>query len=274
MATYVVGDIQGCYKALRRLLRSADFQPSADKLWCVGDLINRGPESLETLRFLQDINHAVTVVLGNHDLHFLALYHGCAPDSVSNRHTLHDLLAAPDCDDLAHWLRHQPLAHYDSAVTDGQPQNYLMVHAGVAPQWTLQQTLALAGELEQALHGPDFRDYLRAMYGNQPDRWQEDLTGQDRLRVITNYLTRMRFCDSLGTLNLEIKEGASKAPTGFKPWYEFEQLTPDVAILFGHWAALQGVTNRAHVYALDTGCVWGRELTMMRLEDHKLFSVC
>lgn len=273
MATYVVGDIQGCYKPLRRLLRSADFQPSADKLWCVGDLVNRGPKSLETLRFLRDIHDTVSVVLGNHDLHFLALYYGCAPDSVSSRHTLHDLLEAPDCDDLAHWLRHQPLARYDSAVTDGQPRNYLMVHAGVAPQWTLHQALALAAEVEHALQGPNFRDYLSAMYGNQPDRWRDDLAGQDRLRLITNYLTRMRFCDSMGTLNLEIKEGASKAPAGFRPWYEFEQLTPEVAILFGHWAALQGVTNRPHVYALDTGCVWGRELTMMRLEDHKLFRV-
>lgn len=273
MAIYVVGDIQGCYKPLRRLLRSVDFSPSADQLWCVGDLINRGPKSLETLRFLQDIDDSVRVVLGNHDLHFLALYHGCAPGSVSNRHTLHDLLAAPDCDALAHWLRHQPLARYESVLTDGNPHNYLMVHAGVAPQWTVEQTLALAGELEQALQGPDFLDYLRAMYGNHPDRWRDDLAGQDRLRVITNYLTRMRFCNARGKLNLDVKEGAGKAPAGYRPWYEFEQLTPEVSILFGHWAALQGVTNRPHVYALDTGCVWGRELTMMRLDDQKLFSV-
>lgn len=273
MATYVVGDIQGCYKPLRRLLRSVDFNPSADRLWCVGDLINRGPKSLKTLRFLRELGDAVTVVLGNHDLHFLALYHDCAPDSVSNRHTLHDLLAAPDCDELAHWLRHQPLAHHACELSNGQLQHYLMVHAGVAPQWTLQRTLELAAEIEQALQGPDFKDYLRAMYGNFPDRWDDALRGQERLRVITNYLTRMRFCDSSGRLDLRTKEGANMAPPGFQPWYKFEQLTPEVTILFGHWAALQGVTGHPHVHALDTGCVWGRELTMMRLEDHKLFSV-
>ena len=273
MATYVVGDIQGCYKPLRRLLRSADFHPSRDKLWCVGDLINRGPKSLHTLRFLYDMQDAVTAVLGNHDLHFLALYHGCAPDSVSSRHTLYDLLAAPDCDALAEWLRHRPLAHYDCIVADASITHYLMVHAGVAPQWTLQRTLALAAEVELTLQGPDFRDYLRAMYGNQPDRWNDDLLGQERLRLITNYLTRMRFCSADGRLDLETKEGANQAPKGFFPWFELEQLTPDTRILFGHWAALQGVTDRPYVYALDTGCVWGRELTMMRLEDHKFFSV-
>jgi len=273
MATYVVGDIQGCYKPLRRLLRSVAFQPSHDKLWCVGDLINRGPKSLDTLRYLQDINDAVSVVLGNHDLHFLALYHDCAPASVSSRHTLHKLLAAPDCDQLAEWLRHQPLAHYDSIVTNDIPQRYLMIHAGVAPQWSLERTLALAAEVEHALQGPDFRDYLQTMYGNRPSRWRDELEGPDRLRVITNYLTRVRFCNAKGKLDLETKEGAGQAPKGFRPWYEFQQLTPDINILFGHWAALQGVTGHPHVHALDTGCVWGRELTVMRLEDHKLFSV-
>lgn len=273
MATYVIGDIQGCYKPLRRLLKSVDFQPGHDALWCVGDLINRGPKSLDTLRYLRDINDSATIVLGNHDLHFLALYYECTPDFASNRHTLESLLAAPDCGELADWLRHKPLAHYDCLTSGPEPRYYLMVHAGVAPQWTLQKTLNLAAEVELALRGKHFRDYLKGMYGDAPSRWKNSLTGADRLRVITNYLTRMRFCDAQGDLNLQIKEAANKAPTGFSPWFEFEQITPAADILFGHWAALEGVTGKPHVHALDTGCVWGRELTMMRLEDHKLFSV-
>jgi bis(5'-nucleosyl)-tetraphosphatase (symmetrical) len=273
MATYAIGDIQGCYKPLRRLLNSVDFHPGRDALWCVGDLINRGPKSLDTLRYLSDIGDAATIVLGNHDLHFLALYYGCTPDHASSRHTLEKLLAARDCDELAQWLRQKPLAHYDCLESNGGIQHYLMIHAGVAPQWTLQDTLNYAAEVELTLQGPDFRDYFRNMYGDKPTRWKNTLTGYKRLRLITNYLTRMRFCDERGRLNLQIKEGISLAPEGFRPWFEFETLTPKTNILFGHWAALQGITGRDHVYALDTGCVWGRELTMMRLEDHKLFSV-
>lgn len=273
MATYVIGDIQGCYKPLRRLLKSVAFQPGIDSLWCVGDLINRGPKSLDTLRYLRDIDDSVTVVLGNHDLHFLALNYECTPDFASNRHTLKSLLAAPECHDLAEWLRHKPLAHYDCLTSGPEPRFYLMVHAGVAPQWSLQKTLNLAAEVELALRGKHFRDYLKNMYGDAPTRWKNGLTGAERLRVITNYLTRMRFCNAGGELNLQIKEAANKAPAGFSPWFEFEQITPAAEILFGHWAALEGVTGKPHVHALDTGCVWGRELTMMRLEDHKLFSV-
>jgi bis(5'-nucleosyl)-tetraphosphatase (symmetrical) len=273
MATYVIGDIQGCYKPLRKLLKSVNFQTPGDELWCVGDLINRGPKSLDTLRFLQDINESATIVLGNHDLHFLALYYECTPEIASNRHTLDQLLAAPDCGNLADWLRHKPLVHYDCLTTGRSIEHYLMVHAGVAPQWDLQQTLDLAAEVELALQGPDFRKFLKKMYGDRPTRWRDELSGWKRLRVITNYLTRLRFCNAKGKMDLMVKESASSAPEGFKPWFEFEQLTPKTNILFGHWAALQGVTGKERVYALDTGCVWGRELTMMRLDDHKLFSV-
>lgn len=273
MSTYVIGDIQGCYKPLRKLLKTVNFQTGTDELWCVGDLINRGPKSLDTLRFLRDMSESATIVLGNHDLHFLALYYECTPESASNRHTLDELLKAPDCGELADWLRHKPLVHYDCMETARGLEHFLMVHAGVAPQWTLQKTLELAAEVEVTLQGAEFRKFLAKMYGDRPTRWRDELTGWRRLRVITNYLTRLRFCTKKGKMDLLVKESANSAPAGFRPWFEFEQLTPATNILFGHWAALQGVTGKEHVFALDTGCVWGRELTLMRLEDHKLFSV-
>lgn len=271
MSIYAIGDIQGCYRPLRKLLNSVDFKPGRDELWCVGDLINRGPDSLDTLRFLSDINDSVTLVLGNHDLHFLAMYHGCT--DTGGRHTLDRLLAAPDCDALAEWLRFQPLVHDRVLEYPEGRQHYLMVHAGVPPGWSRQDTLARAAEVETALQGRNFRAYLLNMYGNKPDCWDDSLSGYERLRLITNYLTRMRFCTADGKLNLSNKAGLDTAPAGYHPWYEFEQLTPETIILFGHWAALEGQTGRPGVYALDTGCVWGRELSMMRLEDHQLFSV-
>lgn len=271
MSTYVIGDIQGCFKLLKKLLNSVDFSPDKDRLWCVGDLINRGPKSLATLRFLRDLGDAAVIVLGNHDLHFLAIYYGSV--TKRSKDTLQKLLDADDCDELSTWLRQKPLVHYESIVTDQGTQNFLMVHAGVAPQWNVQKTLELAAEVELALRGPDFKLFFNHMYGDTPKRWKEKLTGYDRLRVITNYLTRMRFCKKNGKLNLRVKEGLISTPPGYYPWYELEQLTPETKILFGHWAALEGKTTNPYVYALDTGCVWGRELTMMRLEDHQLFSV-
>jgi len=271
MATYAIGDIQGCYKPLMKLLQSVNFKAGTDRLWCVGDLVNRGPESLNTLRYLRDLGDSATIVLGNHDLHFLAIYYDCAP--MRSKDTLDPLLQARDCGELAEWLRHKPLAHHDCMDTEQGVQGYLMVHAGVAPRWSLNETLALAAEVEDALRGSDFKLFLRNMYGDKPRRWRNRLQGYDRLRTITNYFTRMRFCDARGSMNFQVKEGLTAAPEGFRPWYEFENLTPETIILFGHWAALEGQTNNPYVYALDTGCVWGRELTMMRLEDHRLFSV-
>ena len=259
MSTYVIGDIQGCYKPLRQLLTNIDFKPGRDRLWCVGDLINRGPKSLDTLRYLRDLGSAATIVLGNHDLHFLAIYYGVAPSRTKD--TLQQLLDAPDCGELSDWLRRKPLAHYDCIETDEGLQYFLMVHAGVAPQWSLQKTLELAAEVELTLRGSNFLHFFENMYGDTPKR------------CITNYLTRMRFCDERGTLNLQVKEGLAAAPEGFHPWYKFEKLTPANRILFGHWAALEGQTGNPLVYAMDTGCVWGRELSVMRLEDHQLFSV-
>ena len=271
MSTYVVGDIQGCYKALRKLLKKVRFSPNRDKLWCVGDLVNRGPRSLDTLRFLQDMDQAVKIVLGNHDLHFIAIHEGCAP--ARGKDTLGGLLHARDCGLLSDWLRHKPLAHFDCLDTVHGLENFLMLHAGVAPRWNLQKTLNLAAEVEYALQADDYRQFLRSMYGNRPLRWHDKLQGQDRLRTITNYLTRVRFCDDIGSLRLEIKEGLCAAPSGFKPWYEYEKISRRATILFGHWAALEGRTGKHRVHALDTGYVWGRQLTAMRLEDQRRFSI-
>ncbi len=271
MSTYAVGDIQGCYKALRKLLKQVKFSPNKDKLWCVGDLINRGPKSLDTLRYLMDMDHATEIVLGNHDLHFLAIHEGCAP--VRANDTLKPLLKAQDCDRLASWLRHKPLVHFDCLDTLHGLENFLMVHAGVAPLWSLQKTLNLAAEVEYALQQPDYSEFLRNMYGDKPIRWYDKLRGQERLRTITNYLTRVRFCDDIGSLRLSVKEGLCAAPSGFKPWFEYENISDEATILFGHWAALEGKTGKRRVHALDTGYVWGRSLTLMCLEDHRRYSV-
>ncbi|MEX1196724.1 MAG: symmetrical bis(5'-nucleosyl)-tetraphosphatase [Pseudohongiellaceae bacterium] len=271
MAIYAIGDIQGCYKPLRRLLKKVDFNPAHDELWCVGDLINRGPDSLDTMRYLRELGDAVTVVLGNHDLHFLALYHGCVSDN--GKHTLKALLKARDGEELTDWLRRKPLAYHRRVNGPDGEQDYLMIHAGVAPDWTLEKTLTLSGEVESVLHSKKYPKLLRHMYGNEPDRWDDGLQGFDRLRVIINYLTRLRFCDASGRMDFGSKKGLETAPEDCRPWFEFEQLTPQTTILFGHWAALEGQTGRPGVYALDTGYVWGRELTMMRLQDHQLFTV-
>ena len=271
MSTYAIGDIQGCYRALRRLLKKIKFSPNRDKLWCVGDLVNRGPSSLDTLRFLQDMDHCTEIVLGNHDLHFLAIHEGCAPGRTKD--TLTRLLDAPDCNQLSKWLRHKPLAHFDSLDTRDGIKNFLMVHAGVAPQWSLQKTLDLAAEVEYALQSKDYKGFLRCMYGDKPIRWYDKLQGQDRLRTITNYLTRVRFSDEIGSLRLSVKEGLYAAPDGFKPWYTHEIITNKATILFGHWASLEGKTDKHRVHALDTGYVWGRELTVMRLEDQRRYSI-
>ena len=271
MSTYVVGDIQGCYRPLKKLLKKVAFSSARDKLWCVGDLVNRGPNSLDTLRFLQDLGDSTEIILGNHDLHFIAINEGCAP--ARSKESLGKLLASKDCQQFSDWLRCKPLAHFDCIDTTHGLKHYLMVHAGVAPGWSLQKTLNLAAEVEYALQDSDYRDFLRHMYGDTPAFWHNKLRDLDRLRVITNYLTRIRFCDNIGTLELSVKEGADVAPSGFKPWYHYEKITSRATLLFGHWASLQGQTGRKRVHALDTGCVWCRELTLMRLEDLQRYSV-
>lgn len=271
MAIYVVGDIQGCYDPLRHLLDKSGFEPSRDRLWCVGDFINRGPKSLETLRFLKSLGDTFTGVLGNHDLHFLAAWSGAQKEGKFQ--TLQALLKAPDCDELADWLRHRPLAHRADVPTLAGVNDVLMVHAGIAPGWSFAQAIDRAGEIAKVLRNADYRDYLKAMYGDEPDTFSEKLKSKERLRVITNVLTRLRFCTATGKLDMKNKDDADTAPPGYRPWFEFQQLLPPQRILFGHWAMLDGRTGRKDIIGLDTGCVWGRALTLLRLDDGRKFSV-
>lgn len=262
MATYVVGDVQGCYEPLRRVLDHVGFDPEHDQLWSVGDFVNRGPASLDVLRYFQQLGDAFVGVLGNHDLHLLAVMFGTRKPRGSD--TFDPVLAAPDTEQLREWLRRRPLAHH--------ARGHLMVHAGVVPTWTVEGTLRYAQEVQLTLTGPDAADYLREMYGNQPDTFDETLSGSPRLRTITNVLTRLRFCDASGRMDFDHKAGAERPPPGMLPWFaHWERRTADVPILFGHWAALEGRASGKNVHALDTGCVWGNRLTLMRLDDHRRF---
>lgn len=258
MAVYAIGDLQGCYDSFRRLLDKLDFEPDKDSLWLTGDLVNRGPKSLKTLRYVRNLGDCVLTVLGNHDLHLLALANDIR---VSNNRfdSLWKVLAAKDSDELLDWLRHRPLAHFDAEL------NTLMVHAGVPPQWDIQQTLARAAEVEQRLQGQDYIKFLEKMYGDKPARWSDELEGNKRLRVIVNCLTRMRMIRPDGRLNLTHTGPPDKADDGLIPWFE----APDAAwrgtrIVFGHWSAL-GLVVTPDLIALDTGCVWGRELSAVKL---------
>ena len=264
MTTYAVGDLQGCLKPLQCLLERVKFDPEVDRLWLVGDLINRGPDSLGTLRFLYAMRDSVTCVLGNHDLHLLAVAHNV--ERLKKNDTLQEILDAPDRDELLDWLRQQKIMHYDAE------RNMAMVHAGIAPQWTLEKALKRAAEVEEVLRDPNrLPVFLDGMYGNQPDCWDGDLKGIKRLRVITNYFTRMRFCKADGTLDLVSKEGLDTAPSGFAPWFSHpNRKTRDVKIIFGHWAALEGNCTEPNVFALDTGCVWGAAMTLMNIDSGEM----
>ncbi len=265
MATYAIGDIQGCLKPLQCLLEQIQFNPVQDKLWLAGDLINRGPQSLETLRYLYSLRDSLEIVLGNHDLHFIAVYRGLRKQGNSD--TLNELLSAPDAELLVNWLLQQKLVHANADL------GYAMVHAGIPPQWDLEQAQKRAAEVETVLQSNDCDSFLSAMYGNEPSRWKKSLVGLDRLRLITNYFTRMRFCSPEGELELKTKESAGAAPAGFYPWFALpERKTRNDKIIFGHWAALEGKAQANNVFALDTGCVWGGKLTAMRLEDQCYFS--
>lgn len=260
MATYAVGDLQGCLKPLQTLLQQVNFDPAYDRLWLVGDLINRGPDSLGTLRFLYAMRDSLVIVLGNHDLHFLAtVWHA---DLRKKHDTFQEIYDAPDRDLLVNWLRQQQLAHYDPAF------NAIMVHAGIPPQWSLQQTLAHAAEVESVLQDDQrIGAFFRDMYGNKPKLWDDSLTGTERLRVITNYFTRMRFCTADGKLQLKAKSGPHQAPEGFAPWFAHPgQVLEQHRIIFGHWAALEGNSSHPNAIALDTGCVWGAAMTLYNLD--------
>ncbi|WP_372525419.1 symmetrical bis(5'-nucleosyl)-tetraphosphatase [Piscinibacter sp.] len=253
---YVIGDVQGCCDAFERLLAEIGFSPSRDSLVVLGDLVNRGPQNLATLRRLRALGSSATCLLGNHDLHLLAVAHGVRPLHAGD--TLNDILDSPERDSWIAWLREHRLAVHD--------QGWLMVHAGVVPQWDLPTTLRLAGEVEQHLKSDDMRDFLRVMYGNEPARWDETLTGNDRLRFTVNVLTRIRFVAADGTLELKAKEGTGTAPPGHVPWFEApNRQTQGVPIAFGHWSTL-GLVNRPDLLSLDTGCVWGGMLSAARID--------
>ena len=259
MATYAVGDIQGCHAEFAELLKTVSFHPGRDRLWLLGDLVNRGPESLAVMDLVMSLDGATVTVLGNHDLHFLAIYYGGhAPNSSD---TFHDLLAAPHVGHIADWFRGQRFFHQDESL------GYAMAHAGIPPGWSMQMAEAYARELMAVIQGNDYAAYFRAMYGNEPDCWSEALAGMDRWRILTNYFTRMRLIDRNGRLNFSHKGALDGAPAGWFPWYE--SVPPGLEnrrLLFGHWAALEGETGRADIIALDTGCVWGRSLTALCLE--------
>ncbi len=264
MATYAIGDLQGCYKALQCLLEDIAFNPQTDTLWFAGDLINRGPQSLETLRFVYSLGSNAISVLGNHDLHLLAVAHGVRQPSKSD--TFDEILAAPDKVTLLEWVQHRTLMHHCPTL------NYSMVHAGIAPQWSIQNALHHAAEVEQVLQGSHAHEYFSAMYGNQPALWSDNLSGPSRWRVITNYFTRMRYCTALGELDLTTKGSKPPADISFAPWFSHSnRLAKHDNIIFGHWAALQGITNTPNTFALDTGCVWGGKLTAYRLDDGHYF---
>jgi bis(5'-nucleosyl)-tetraphosphatase (symmetrical) len=259
LATYAIGDIQGCYQELRELIDKLVFNPQKDTLWLLGDLINRGPENLAVVRYVMSLGSAACTVLGNHDLHFLAIALG--GHRLNKSDTLTDILDAPDVDDIVEWYCQQPLLVKDEKL------GFVMAHAGVPHLWSLDQAAELAAEVEMVIRGEGRTQYFRDMYGNEPARWSKRLTGMDRLRSITNYLTRMRLMKLDGTLDFAHKGALSDAPDDCVPWYQLRAEHPfELTTLFGHWAALEGETGCEGVLALDTGCVWGRDLTAYCLE--------
>ncbi|WP_419419777.1 symmetrical bis(5'-nucleosyl)-tetraphosphatase [Legionella sp. D16C41] len=267
MVDYAIGDIQGCYEPLMRLLNHIQFNERSDRLWLVGDLVNRGPQSLEVLRFIKNLPLKPYITLGNHDLHLLNKLFG---NSYKNNKddTLKPILFADDRYELGHWLRKQHFLYIS--------ENYkvVMCHAGIAPIWDLATARACAQELETILQGENYIAYLNHIYGNLPNRWSADLKEFERWRVITNYFTRMRFCGMQGELLLDYKGTIKQAPPTAMPWFALpNRPVIDADIIFGHWAALQGRCPDPHIYALDTGCLWGGHLTALRLYDRKRFSV-
>ena len=266
MADYAIGDIQGCYDELRLLLDVIAFDEHSDTLWIAGDLINRGPNSLAVLKLLHSLRARVKIVLGNHDLHFLAVAAGSR--KATKKDTFNDVFKDPMAANLIHWLRQQPL------FISCAERNISMAHAGIPHIWDLTTALSLAKEVEDCLKSNDWIHFTAAMYGNTPERWDERLERYDRLRVITNYLTRMRFCQADGTLDLDDKSSIESSRKGFQAWFTYENtyLPNNHEIIFGHWAALEGVTHSSRHHALDTGCVWGGALTAMNLDNKQRFT--
>ncbi|MHB1402262.1 MAG: symmetrical bis(5'-nucleosyl)-tetraphosphatase [Thiobacillus sp.] len=263
MPTYAIGDLQGCQTSLLRLLDELKFDPAADRLWLVGDLVNRGPDSLALLRFVKSLGNAAISVLGNHDLHLLALAEGFG--RVHKGDTLDDILNAPDRDELLAWLRRQKLAWREG--------DWLMVHAGVLPDWTPDDVMQRAAEAEAMLQGAQYRDFFAHMYGNAPVAWDDSLQGIERLRVIVNAFTRLRYCSVDGEMEFHHKGAPGTQPAGWLPWFAVPgRKSADATIIIGHWSTL-GLINRSDLIALDTGCLWGGRLTAIRLEDRQVFAV-
>lgn len=263
MSTYAIGDIQGCFHSFQHLLKKIQFDPQTDQLWLVGDIINRGTGSLEMLRWAYEHRQVIRMVLGNHDLHAITVAEGFAKAHRSD--TLQAILDSSEREVLLSWLRHQPLLYAEG--------DYLMVHAGLLPQWSTTAAKLLATEVETALQAANYRDFLVKMYGNQPTIWHDDLTGFDRLRIITNALTRMRVCSPAGEMELKFKGELADIPPGWMPWFTApNRQTNDVKIICGHWSAL-GLEIKENIFALDTGCLWGGQLTALALENHQIFQV-
>jgi bis(5'-nucleosyl)-tetraphosphatase (symmetrical) len=263
MAIYAVGDIQGCYTELVQLLEKIRFDPQLDRLWLVGDLVNRGPDSLQVLRLVKSMGSSAITVLGNHDLHLLAVAYGTG--RLHRGDTLDEILNAPDREELLTWLRNQRLLHVEG--------EFALVHAGLLPEWTVEQAAALAGEVEAALRGDDYVDFLAHMYGNQPDAWVDELTGYKRLRVITNALTRMRICTERGRMEFDFKAEQENIPPGYRPWFDIPgRASREATVIFGHWSAL-GLMLKPRAIALDTGCLWGGPLTAIRLDGREVIQV-
>jgi bis(5'-nucleosyl)-tetraphosphatase (symmetrical) len=260
MAVYAVGDVQGCAAELDDLLGRLAFDPGRDRLWFVGDLVNRGPKSLDVLRFVSGLGDAAVTVLGNHDLHLVAQYEGV--EKLKEKDTFQDVLDAPDGRELVDWLRKRPMMHVEGPSA--------MVHAGLLPVWSVEKAVELGAEVQSALAARNYRDFLRRMYGGSPDAWRDDLSGWDRLRVIVNAMTRLRFCSREGRMDLEAK--GTRAPRGTWPWFETRPASEKTTLVFGHWSQL-GLKVRPRQVGLDSGCVWGGRLTGLRLEDRKLYQV-
>lgn len=259
---FAVGDLQGCLSPLKKLLDEVNFDDSQDELWCVGDLINRGPQSLETLEFIYSLRHCVKTVLGNHDLHLLAVAYG--QKKVKAESDLLEIAASENSDKLLKWLRKQPLLHWD------KENKLAMCHAGIPPMWDLKKAKKLSDEVQVVLKSDQHIKFYEKMYGNQPDVWDDELTGMKRLRVIVNYFTRMRFLGPSGELEFDNKSGLDSELGEFKPWFHYPNKLKKNHLLFGHWAALNGLFDQKKMTGLDTGCVWGGPLTLMNLETHEL----
>ena len=263
MSTYAIGDIQGCFASLMRLLERCRFDPAVDRLWLVGDLVNRGPRSLETVRFVKELGNSAIVVLGNHDLSLLMAAEGFGKRGKGD--TFDDILQAPDREELLFWLRHQRMCHVENG--------HCLVHAGLLPQWSVAQARALAVEVETGLRGADFRELLAHLWGSEPAVWSEDLQGWARVRCIVNAMTRMRFCSAQGVMEFRSKGETTSAPAGYLPWFAVPgRRSADHRLVTGHWSAL-GLRQTENHLALDTGCLWGRQLTAVCLEDGRLFQV-